>query len=564
MRNGFVKGGLLLLSLATAVFRLAAVERAGAFEDSIAAAPAVDIDSLRNMVRFLSVDPATSSLRTRFTFREEPLALVADSLAARLERYIGAPAAFLPFDIEGGAYAPDSIFSTSNIAVRLEGDGSVEGAFYVTAHYDAIATHDEGWIENWSTHPAPGANDNATGVAALLEIARVLSERVLPFDVVFVLFSAEELGLLGSEDYVERMTSDQKEEVLGLLNLDMIGYVDDGADPGVLIVSNISSGWLADLAVASFGRYDPTLGAVLLKPGLTIFDHTSFWNAGMNGISFAEPFDDDNRVIYPCYHSAADTIGNIDFDQVGRIASATAGLIEDLADAPAEAALIPSDVLFYWWGGVTAGRSFETGDTLVVRFRPRNLGAVAAPEGAVIGLEVELENMHGTELLYTGSFPPPSPYRAVSIDVPILLGDRHAGENVIHASIEVNGMDDDTSDNEIRESFAVEGGVEILLDHHVQPNPIRSSFAEALFCVNLAAEADLKIEIFDLEGELLGRTFLGSRSGVPLDAGFSCFTCGDILPGVGPLASGVYLYRIVLYGETGSARSSTGRFAVEK
>ncbi len=561
MRFEPFKDALLILMFTAAIF-VPTTEWAVSRDDH--AADTVSIDSLRSMVRFLSIDPATSSLRSRFTFREEPLMQVAESLAERLEQYTGAPALFLPFDLEGGAYAPDSTFTTRNIAARLEGDGSVDGAFYVTAHYDAIARHDEGWMENWTTYPAPGANDNGTGVAALIEIARALSGQQMPFDVVFVLFSAEELGLLGSEDYVQTMTQDQKDEVLGVLNFDMIGYVDEGADPGVLVVSNISSGWLADLAMESVGRYDPTLSAVLLKPGLTIFDHTSFWNAGMDAISFAEPFDESNRVLYPYYHSAADTIGHVDFEQVERIAQSAVDLISDLADAPADISLISSDVLFYWWGGVTAGRTFETGDTLVVGFQPRNLGSAATPEGSTVRLEVELENIHGKELLYTGSFPPPPPYRSLSIEVPIFLEERHAGENVIHASILVSGMDDDPGDNDVHESFAVEGGEEILLDHHVQPNPIGASFADALFCVNLAAEADMKLEIFDLEGELLGRAFLGSRSGVPLDAGFSCFPCGDILPGTGPLASGVYLYRIVLYGSSGATHNFTGRFAVAK
>jgi len=564
MRFGFDKKWFFLPALAAAVLSIPSMEGAGSREDTVAEEAAVSADSLWAMVRFLSVDPATSALRTRFTFREEPLSLVADSLASRLERYTGGTAAFLQFDIEGGAYAPDSAFTASNIAVRLEGDGSVDGAFYVTAHYDAIATHDEGWMEHWTTHPAPGANDNGTGVAALLEIARVLSERVMPFDVVFVLFTAEELGLLGSEDYVERMTPAEKEEVLGLINLDMLGYVDGGSEPGVLVVSNLSSGWLADLAIESFDRIDPALRKVLLKPGLAIFDHTPFWSAGMSAISFSEPFSEDNRVLYPYYHSAADTIGHVDFGQVERITSAVADLVASLAEAPAEASLLSSDILFYWWGGITNRRIFETGDTLVVRVRPRNTGAADPPEGAVIDLTVRLENRNGSELLYTGAFPPPPAYREVSIDLPILLGERHAGENVIHAVIGASGMDDDPSDNEIRERFSVEGGSEILLDHHVQPNPIRSRFGDALFCVNLAAETDLKVEIFDLEGELLGRAFLGSRSGTPLQAGLNCFPFGDMLPGVGPLSSGVYLYRVVLYDGNNRERSFTGRFAVEK
>ena len=564
MSFDIIKRWLLILPLIAVSLYLSTTEGIGSFDESGSTTTEVNVDSLRNLVRFLSVDQVTSTLRTRFTFREEPLLLVADSLASRLERYIGVSPAFLPFQLEGGAYAPDSTFTTNNIAVRLQGDGSVEGAFYVTAHYDAIATHDAEWMDNWTSHPAPGADDNASGVAALVEIARTLADHETPFDIVFVLFSAEELGLLGSEDYVERMTQGEIDEVIGLFNLDMIGYVDGGADPGVLVVSNVSSGWLADLAMESFDRSDPMLDKVLLKPGLAAYDHKSFWDAGMNGISFSEPFSEDGRVLYPYYHSTSDTIGHVDFEQVERITAAVANLIMDLAEAPAEVSLIPSDLIFYRLGGVTSRRTFNVGDTLTVSIRPRNLGAGNPPEGSMIRLDVNLENRHGTELLHSESFPAPPPYRAVVLDLPILLSRRHVGENVIRAEIEVSGMNDDPDDNEVLESFAVMGGEEILLDHHFQPNPIRSGFGEAIFCVNLAAQANLKIEIFNLEGESLGRTFLGNRVGIPLDAGFNCFTCGDILPDIGQLASGIYPYRIVLYGEDDSTSNFSGRFAVEK
>jgi hypothetical protein len=565
MRFGFIKKKcLLVLPVIAAVLCIPMVRGAGSFEDSRAVSSEVNVDSLRNMVRFLSVDMATSSPRSRFCLREEALSVIADSLSARLERYLEGPVNRLPFDFEMELYAPDSSFSNDNIVIRLDGDGSIEGSFYITAHYDAIGVRDEGWFDDWRIHPAPGANDNASGVAALLETARALSGLNMPFDLVFVLFSAEELGLLGSRAYVADLSALEVDDILGVFNIDMIGYAESSSQQSVTVVSNISSGWLADLVLRYFETHDPMLARNLLKPGILNYDHASFWERSIDAISIIEPLDENNKIIYPFYHSAADTIGHIDFGQVERIASATADLIVDLAEAPAEAALTPSDVLFYWWGGVTASRTFETGDTLTVRIRPRNLGAGDAPEGAMINLEINLENRHGTELLYSDSFPPPSPYRAVTIDLPIFLQDRHVGENMIRAEIEVSGMDDDPSDNEVRESFAVEGGPEIMLDHHFQPNPIRSRFDDAIFCVNLAAETDLKIEIFNLEGKLLGRAFLGSRSGVPLEIGFNCFTCGDILPGIGSLASGIYPYRVVLYGEGGSASSFTGRFAVEK
>lgn len=88
----------------------------------------------------------------------------------------------------------------------------------VGAHYDSVAV-------------SPGANDNASGVAVMLEVARVLSDRPPGVPVVFVAFGAEEGGprdprIGGSLHHVEQMSPRERRNVLGMLNLDMVGHGD--------------------------------------------------------------------------------------------------------------------------------------------------------------------------------------------------------------------------------------------------------------------------------------------------------------------------------------------------
>ena len=523
----------------------------------------VSADSLSSIVRFLSIDPETQELRSRFSLRESEITLIADSLVSRLEGILGVTAYKLQFDFVGGEYEPDSLFTNENIYARLDGTGTAGGIFLITAHYDAIASRDEGWVDSWRVHPAPGANDNGTGIAALLELARLLEPYELPYDVGFILFSAEEIGLIGSTDFVEGLAQGEVDEILGVLNFDMIGHSEPGSPPGVLVMSNLHSGWLADLVIQSFESYDQFLVTRLYRPAVPYYDHKSFWERSVSAITFSEPYSEDYRILFPYYHTEMDTIGRIDFDQVERITAAAGNFLVELSESESECAMLASDLHFNWKGYTTTRRSFSAGDTLLLEFRPRNIGATDPPEGAALLLEVMIENRNGSELLHSSTYASPLPFRSLLIEIPLVLDEHYAGGNRVRARISVSGMPDDPSNNETLEAFNVSGGSQVVLGHRFQPNPIRSFFPDASFCVDLSRETELKIELLDLEGELLGRAFMGSGSGRPLAAGLNCFDCSDLFPGIERLAGGVYLYRLVLFDEAGSIQAFTGRFAVE-
>jgi hypothetical protein len=566
--------GLLLLATAIAIDAIpdaggparppgphsAASARAGA---TTGAAAAVERDSLEAMVRFLSVDPATGLARTRFALREEPLALVADSLGARLQRYTGASVERFPFTFEREYGGIDSSYSGENVAARVPGTGAVSGVFLVTAHFDAIASRTPDWPKNWRTWPAPGADDNATGVAALMEAARVLSPLNLPFDLMFVLFSAEELGLLGSKAFVERLPDIDPGRIIGVLNCDMIGCPLDGYPAGT-VVSNPSSDWLAGLVAQAALESDPSFPLAVVSPGPSNSDHASFWEASIPAVMFIEPLKETMLIGSPYYHTLADTIDTIDFEQVDRMTRIVVDFIERTAAAGAEASLIPSDVVLLKRGYPVLNRAFSVGDTMTVRAAARNRGSEAAPPGSDMRLSITIGNGSFTRTLYSEVLPIPAPLDADTAEARVVLDESFLGANTIEASVSVRGMSDDPADNAAEVWLSVEGEEEVVLLHAVQPNPATSGIRGASFCVNLSRGVDIGISLYNLEGELIGTAYAGARWGEPLAAGMNCLRMGSLFPNVDRLASGIYFYRLVVYDEGVARTSLGGRFAVQE
>ena len=99
--------------------------------------------------------------------------------------------------------------------------GKTNKIILICGHYDTILGDN---VED-TVSRAPGANDNASGVAAILEIARILFSVDLKYSIRFVLFSGEEQGLIGSGHYVDAITR-KKEDLSLIINLDMIGVPD--------------------------------------------------------------------------------------------------------------------------------------------------------------------------------------------------------------------------------------------------------------------------------------------------------------------------------------------------
>lgn len=111
-------------------------------------------------------------------------------------------------------------FKTSNICAYVPGTQYPDSFFVVTAHYDHLGgMGDQTYF--------PGANDNASGVALLMNLAQYYARHPLPYSIAFILFSTEELGLLGSQYFVTHPLI-PLDQIKFLINTDLAGTGDDG------------------------------------------------------------------------------------------------------------------------------------------------------------------------------------------------------------------------------------------------------------------------------------------------------------------------------------------------
>jgi hypothetical protein len=343
----------------------------------------------------------------------------------------------------------------------------------------------------------------------------------------------------------------------------MIGYPLNGYPAGAL-VSNRSSDWLAGLVARSAGESDPSFPLAVLSPGPSNSDHAPFWEASIPALMFIEPLKESMLIGSPYYHSLADTIDNVDFEQVDRITRIVVDFVERISVAEAEASLLPSDVVLLKGGYPVSNRAFAAGDTMTVRVAARNRGSDAPPAGSSMRLSILIENGSFARTLYSEVLPIPPPLDAETVETSVVLDESFLGANTIEASVSVRGMSDDPADNAAEVWLSVEGEEEVVLMHAVQPNPVMMGFRAASFCMNLSRGVDIGVSLYNLEGELIGTGFAGSQWGDALKAGMNCLRMDALFPGLGRLASGIYFYRLVVYDGNVASASYAGRFAVQE
>ncbi len=184
--------------------------------------------------------------------------------------------------------------SSGNVIATLPGALYPNEYIVLGAHYDSYTGQAQ----------APGADDNASGTAGILEIARVLSQHTLSRTLVLCLWAAEELGCYGSSAYAQEAAGNNI-NIMGYLNIDMCGY-QYGSTVHTNVVGPSSAQPLMDFYAATCSLYLPafqvTLGGIL--PGSS--DHASFNTAGYMGIF---PFEDVDHYS-PYIHTPGDTLGS--------------------------------------------------------------------------------------------------------------------------------------------------------------------------------------------------------------------------------------------------------------
>jgi Zn-dependent M28 family amino/carboxypeptidase len=290
----------------------------------------------------------------------EPLAPGEDELRDNLRRHIAAIAsrehhAFERTRLEAAAQHIENALAGSgysvaaqrfevatgevrNLEVELHGAARAGEIIVVGAHYDAVAG-------------VPGGNDNGSGVAATLELARRMKDARPARTVRFVLFVNEEPPFyrteqMGSRVYAVRARA-RNENVVAMFSLETIGYYSEQRgsqhypaplgffypDVGnfLAFVANLRSRTLLHEALASFRRHArfPSEGvaAPAFIPGVGWSDHWSFWQEGYRAVMVTDtaPFR------YPHYHTAEDTPDKVDYGRLARVVTGLERMLRDLA-----------------------------------------------------------------------------------------------------------------------------------------------------------------------------------------------------------------------------------------
>ncbi len=235
------------------------------------------------------------------------------------------------YKIDGKAYY--------NIEAEKLGTQKPKEIVVIGGHYDSAFT-------------SPGANDNGSGAAATLELAKAFANRSTKRTIRFVEFTNEEPPFFWTQDmgslvYAKQMKQ-KNENIVAMLSLETMGYFSDAIDSQkypfpinllypnqgnfIAFVGNLNSSGLVKQSINTFRQNSrvPSEGAALprnLFPEIGLSDQWSFWQQSYPGIMVT----DTAHFRYPQYHTIDDTPKQIDFDRFTRVVSGLVDVVADLA-----------------------------------------------------------------------------------------------------------------------------------------------------------------------------------------------------------------------------------------
>lgn len=223
--------------------------------------------------------------------------------------------------------------SYKNIVAEKKGKASPDAVFILGAHYDTV-------------QGSPGADDNASAIAVLLEVARNIQNIPLNSTLKLIAFSLEENGYVGSTHYAEKVKK-EGEKVHGMISLEMVGFTGLKQDyPPYLnpkhypnvgdfigIIGNERSKGLLERVHRSFKTSVPQLPSeILIVPGngdgmeeVRLSDHSPFWDQGFPALMIT----DTAFLRNPNYHLPSDTINTLNFEFMKKV---TAGIFYSILE----------------------------------------------------------------------------------------------------------------------------------------------------------------------------------------------------------------------------------------
>ena len=203
-----------------------------------------------------------------------------------------------------------------NVIATLNGTEKTKETYIICAHLDSV-------------EDCPGADDDGSGSAAVMEAAYVMRNHIFKYTVKFVLFMGEEDGLVGSEKYA-RACRNRNEDIKGVLNLDMVAYEKNGDNLVDVYAYRQVPELLGHIFVNVILLY-----SIHLKPSLITYwtfqkrsDHRSFWTQGYPAIMIHE------NEFTPHYHKSSDKISTLNLDYAINVVKANVATLAELASNP--------------------------------------------------------------------------------------------------------------------------------------------------------------------------------------------------------------------------------------
>lgn len=275
----------------------------------------VNIDSLYNNLRIITGDKSFTSPEGTFTILSRHSDNIgnqyaADFLYEKLKSY-GLQTFRQNFDENG-----QNVYALHYGARRNQN-------VMICAHYD----------DKPSGSFAPGADDNGSGTAAVIESARILSKYFFEYTIIFALWDQEEQGLFGS-DYYAQLAANRRDSIIAIINLDMVAW--DSNNDNIMEIHTRAynkSQWLANYVKKINTNYNIGLVTQILDPGTTRSDHYSFWLRNYSSILLIEdsnPNTDGGSDFNSYYHTDLDNLEGINQNYFFKNTKLTIGTVASL------------------------------------------------------------------------------------------------------------------------------------------------------------------------------------------------------------------------------------------
>lgn len=269
-----------------------------------------NIDSLKLSVEQLSgkvgifINGETDTITSRHS-ESDYNEMAADFLHQKLQSY-GLEVETQAFDDSG-----------ENVIAIQRGTKFPTQYYMICGHYDSMPNPDS----------APGADDNASGTATVLEAARILSELSSEYSIIYALWDEEEQGLLGSRAFVQTAIAN-RDTIQGIINIDMIGW--DSNFDGRALISVQKTGNSEEMGIRAAEiavQYNLALNPIVADFRLSS-DNISFWERGYSAIAISEHFGVDFNADY---HTRHDRIENFNMSYFHNCAKMAIATLADLA-----------------------------------------------------------------------------------------------------------------------------------------------------------------------------------------------------------------------------------------